>query len=69
MAHQNRAHMVYESSLPRIIFTHAAYGAPLEQRHLISVHPMYSLPRVAAQIVFDGVGVTRPLQHFCKGHR
>jgi hypothetical protein len=30
MAHQDRAHMVCECSLPRIIFTHTARDAPLD---------------------------------------
>jgi hypothetical protein len=30
MTHQDRAHMVYERGLPRIIFTHPAHGAPLD---------------------------------------
>lgn len=68
VAHQDRTHMVCERSLPRIIFTHAAHCAPLDQGHLISVHPVDSLPRVAPQIVLDGFGITGSLQYFCKGH-
>lgn len=69
MTNHNRAHLVCERSLPRIILVHTARGAPLNHRYRVGMRSMDSLPRVATKVVLDSLRINRALQHFRQGYR
>jgi hypothetical protein len=68
VTHDDSAKRTDHGDLPRVVFAHSVRGPTLQSGNPSRVGSVNALPRVPAQIGFNGRWVVCSLEHFCQGH-